>query len=208
MSEKRAIIKGDNRGITLTEMIVTFALVAIFMASAVSVITSAVVTHSELTASMYAQSVSEILLDKVTGELAAANADTSNAMTIGTTGKVGGTEGNGVSFYDRDGRAVVCFVQNGLLKFHYQEVVKVLEGGEVFVEDAYDWGLDEKAYMGFRIEDMQIKRIDDKNVIEVLVRIKNLKTGFEYTVSRCTKCYNFKTEADYNKINPSGVLIF
>lgn len=45
----------DNRGLTLTEMIVTFALVGIFMAAAVSVISSAVITHSELTASMYAQ---------------------------------------------------------------------------------------------------------------------------------------------------------
>ena len=42
----------DNRGVTLTEMIITFALVGIFMAAAVSVITSAVITHSELTASM------------------------------------------------------------------------------------------------------------------------------------------------------------
>ena len=61
----------DNRGVTLTEMIITFALVGIFMAAAVSVITSAVITHSELTASMYAQSVGEMLLDKLTGELAA-----------------------------------------------------------------------------------------------------------------------------------------
>ncbi len=208
MAETRSIKKGDNRGITLTEMIVTFALVAIFMATAVSIITSAVVTHSELTASMYAQSVSEILMDKVTGELAAANADNPNAMTIGTTGKLGGTEGNGASFYDRDGRAVTCFVQNGLLKFHYQEVVKVLDDGEVFAENAYDWGLDEKTYMGFRITDMQINRIDDKNVIEVILKIKNLKTGIEYTASKCTKCYNFKSESDYTKINPSGMLSF
>ena len=75
-------MKKDNRGITLTEMIVTFALVAIFMAAAVSVITSAVVTHSELTASMYAQSVGEMLLDKVTGELAGANAEKGHGIVI------------------------------------------------------------------------------------------------------------------------------
>ena len=61
--EKNRDFLDDNRGVTLTEMIVTFALIGIFMAAAVSVISSAVITHSELTASMYAQSVGEMLLD-------------------------------------------------------------------------------------------------------------------------------------------------
>lgn len=199
-------ICGDNRGVTLTEMIITFALVGIFLASAVSVISSAVITHSEITASMYAQNVGEMLLDKVTGELAAAQAKESRAIVIGDTNKVGGTEGNGAVFYDRNGKAVLCMVQDGLLKFRYQESANVTQQGEVLIEEEREWMLDEKAYMGFRITDMQIIRLNEENVIEVQFKIKNLKTGFEYSTSRCTKCYNFKTENDYRKIVEGSVL--
>lgn len=196
----------DNRGITLTEMIITFALVGIFMAAAVSVITSAVITNSELTASMYAQSVGEMLLDKVTGELAAAQAYEGCSLMIGDTEKAGGTQGNGVAFYDRDGKAVLCMVQDGLLKFRYQESVDVTDQGEILIQAQQDWTLDAKAYMGFRITDMQIARANEENVIEVKIKIKNLKTGFEYATSRCTKCYNFKTENDYRKIVEDSAL--
>ncbi len=193
----------DNRGLTLTEMIVTFALVGIFMAAAVSVISSAVITHSELTASMYAQSVGEMLLDKISGELAAAKAE-DGCILIGDTANLGGTEGNGAAFYDREGRPVVCLVENGILRFRYQEADSDEGSAEYSREN--EWSFDEKAYMGFRITDMQIHRIDEKNVLEISVKIQNLKTGFEYSTSRCTRCYNFKSESDYQKISEENTL--
>lgn len=200
MAGIKETVKEDNRGTTLVEMIVTFALVGIFLAAAVSVISSAVVMHSELTGAMYAQNVGELLLDKITGELAAAQPEGNRAMVIGDTSGAGGTEGNGAAFHDREGNAVSCMVQEGLLVFHYQESVQVDEQGVVQISEAHDWMLDEKAYMGFRITDMQIQRLEDKNVLEVTIKIKNLKTGFEYSTSRCTQCYNFVSESDYRKI--------
>lgn len=193
-------VKEDNRGTTLVEMIVTFALVGIFLAAAVSVISSAVVMHSELTGAMYAQNVGELLLDKITGELAAAQPVGNRAMVIRDTSGAGGDAGNNVAFYDREGNEVSCMVQDGLLVFHYQESVQVDEQGEVPVSEAHDWMLDEKAYMGFRITDLQIQRLKDENILEVTIKIKNLKTGFEYSTSRCTECYNFVSESDYRKI--------
>lgn len=177
----------DNRGTTLTEMIVTFALIGIFMASAVSVISSAVITHSELTASMYAQSVGEMLLDKVTGELAGARADDGRGIALGAVlvDQEEETYGDSAAFYDREGRPVVCTVEEGLLCFHYEDS---------------DWALDPKAYMGFRIMQMEIRKRNNQNVLEVSFRIKNLKTGFEYSTVRCTRCYNFKSEEDCRRI--------
>ncbi len=204
VSGKENLVK-DNRGITLTEMIVTFALVGIFMAAAVSVISSAIITHSELTASMYAQSVGEMLLDKITGELAAAKAGEEGSILIRDTESLGGTEGNGAAFYDREGRPVVCLVENGLLRFRYQEEEEGIGEGSASGSQGKEWSFDEKAYMGFRIADMQIHRIDGKNVLEINVKIKNLKTGFEYSTSRCTKCYNFKSESDYEKITEENI---
>lgn len=186
ISKSRNITE-DNRGTTLTEMIVTFALIGIFMASAVSVISSAVITHSELTASMYAQSVGEMLLDKVTGELAGARADEGRGITLGAVlaDQEEETYGDSAIFYDREGRAVVCTVEDGLLCFHYEDS---------------DWALDPKAYMGFRITQMEIQRRNDQNVLEVGFQIKNLKTGFEYSTVRCTRCYNFRTDEDCRRI--------
>lgn len=185
-SEDRNFLE-DNQGVTLTEMIVTFALIGIFMMAAVSVISSAVITHSELTASMYAQSVGEMLLDKVTGELAAARADEGRSIALGEVlvGQEENAYGDSAAFYDREGRAVVCTVEEGLLYFHYEDL---------------DWALDPKAYMGFRITQMEIKRRNDQNILEVSFQLKNLKTGFEYAAFRCTKCYNFKTEEDCLRI--------
>lgn len=184
----------DNRGVTLTEMVVTFALIGIFMAAAVSVISSAVLTHSELTASMYAQSVGEMLLDKVTGELAAARSDDEWGILMGSTAEWPKEEtyGNSVVFHDREGRPVTCTVQDGMLCLHYEDS---------------DWTLDSKAYMGFRITQMQIKKRNEKNILEVSFKIKNLKTGFEYSTFRCTKCYNFKTESDYQKITEGNKIL-
>lgn len=192
MAGIKETVKEDNRGTTLVELIVTFALVGIFLAAAVSVISSAVVMHSELTGAMYAQNVGELLLDKITGELAAAQPVGNRAMVIG--------DDSGAAFYDREGNAVSCMVQDGLLIFHYQEPVQMDEQEEVRINEAHDWMLDEKAYMGFRITDMQIQRLGDENVLEITIKIKNLKTGFEYSTSRCTQCYNFVSESDYGKI--------
>ena len=186
----KLIKKNDNRGTTLAEMIITFALLGIFLAAAATIISSAVIMYSELTTTMYAQSVSEILLDKVTGELAA-QAERGQTLMLGDTQKMGGTLGNGALFYDKDNHQMICLIKDGLLTF---------VGGQTD-----DWILDEKAYMGYRISDFGIHKINDKNVLEVSIKIKNLKTGFEYSASKCTACYNFDTEAAYTRIVESEI---
>lgn len=199
-------MKKDNRGITLTEMIVTFALVAIFMAAAVSVITSAVVTHSELTASMYAQSVGEMLLDKVTGELAGANAEKGHGIVISSRQqKEEELIESSAEFYDRERRKTTCKINNGLLTFHYPQEVVTDREGRTSIGEEEDWALEEKAYMGFRVTHMQIRRANEENILEITIQIKNLKTGYEYTTSRCTKCYNFNSQSDFNRIRENTV---
>lgn len=177
-------IKNDNAGISLAELIVTFALMGIFLAAVAAVITSSVFLHSELTAAMYAQSVSETLLDKVTGELAAAKPVGSKSMTVGTVIQEGEAAGNGISFYDRNGEKASFTVEDGLL----------------VMEAVQSWKMDENAYMGYRITNLQVTRLNDENVLEVIIKIQNLKTGYEYTSSRTVQSYNFKTEQDFQKI--------
>lgn len=177
-------LRKNNAGTTLAELIVTFALMGIFMASTAAIISSSVLVHSQITGTMYAQSVGETLLDKITGELAAAKPADSPALIMGTIIKEGKDIGNGVSFYGKDGEREYLFVEDGLL---------VLQTVDI-------WQLDQKAYMGYRLSDLQVNRLNEQNVLEVVIKLTNLKTGFEYTASRAVQCYNFKTEADYLQI--------
>lgn len=184
-------LKRDNAGFSLAELIVTFALMGIFLAAVAAVISSSVIIHSELTGAMYAQSVSETLLDKVTGELAAAKPAAEEAIVVGTILKNGEDIGRGVSFYDRDGRQSCFMTEDGML---------IMEG-----ENA--WRMDAKAYIGYRISEIQINRLNDENVFEVIIKIRNLKTDYEYTASRTVRSYNFKTQQDYDKIKEKNILL-
>lgn len=183
-------LKRDNAGYSLAELIVTFALMGIFLAAVAAVISSSVIIHSELTGAMYAQSVSETLLDKVTGELTAAKPIGGEAIVIGTVFKNGEDAGSGISFYDKDGKKT-CFV---------------VEDGMLVMENESAWRMDAKSYIGYRISEMQINRLNDESVFEVTVKVKNLKTDFEYTASRTVRSYNFKTSQDYEKIKEGDIL--
>lgn len=189
--EASTTLKRNNRGTTLAEMIVTFALAGIFMVSAAAVISSAILMYSELNAVMYAESVGEMLLDKVTGELAGAQDKGGQSMKLTEASQTGETTGDSVSFYDRDGREAALYVKDGRLILHYGELVTVADNGEVLTSPAQDWQFDDKAYMGYRIKDIGIEQLSKTNVIEVTITLQNLKTGFEYSTTRCTGCYHF-----------------
>ncbi len=184
-------LKEDNRGMTLAEMIITFALMGIFLAAITSVISSSIMIHSELTGTMYAQSVGEILLDKVTGELAAAKNTGSAAMITGSVLKDGEAVSEGVFFYNRKGNKSCFYVEDGILH----------------MDSADDWKMDENAYMGYRITDFQVKRLNEENVLEIVFKIKNLKTGFEYTATRTVESFNFETEEDFRKITTAEIIL-
>ena len=188
MNRKR---KSDNRGMTLAELIVTFALMGIFLAAVAMVISSSVVVHSELTGTMYAHNVSETLLDKIAGELTEANPVGNKALVVGRVLKEGEDIGGGASFYDKEGKKACFFVDNGLL---------VMKADE-------NWKMDERAYMGYRITEMQINRLNKENVFEVVLTIQNLKTGFTYTASKAIQCYHFESEKDFEKIREEDILL-
>lgn len=184
-------LKRDNRGMTLAELIVTFALTGIFLAAVAGVISSSVIVHSELTGTMYAQSVNEILLDKVTGELAGAKPAAEKAIVTGQVLKDGEILSGGASFYNKEDKKVCFFVEDGIL---------VMDG-----DDA--WRMDEEAYMGYRISSLDINRLNQKNVFEVTIKIVNLKTGFEYTSSKVTASYQFESEDDFEKIVQEEIIL-
>ena len=91
------------------------------------------------------------------------------------------------------------------MTFHYPQEVVTDREGRTSIGEEEDWALEEKAYMGFRVTHMQIRRANEENILEITIQIKNLKTGYEYTTSRCTKCYNFNSQSDFNRIRENTV---
>lgn len=183
--QKRTEKQLNNSGMTLIEMVITFALMGIFLAAVTAVISSSIIIHSEMTATMYAQSVGEILLDKAAGELAAAKVMGRDSIVIETIYEENESVGERVTFYDKNGNHTKLSAQNGFL---------MMEGETSFA-------MDEKAYMGYRITGLWIKRLNQKNVFEIIVELENLKTGFTYTASRVTECYQFETQEDFAGIS-------
>lgn len=187
-------LRKNNAGTTLAELIVTFALMGIFLASSAAIISSFVLVHSQITGTMYAQSVGETLLDEVEGELSAAKPVGGRAIVTGTVFREGENFGNGVSFYDRDENKSCFLVEDGLLVLWTET-------------DESRWKLDENAYMGYRISEFQVNRLNERNVFEVVLKLRNLKTGFEYTASRAVQCYNFTTETDFQRIGQEEIAL-
>lgn len=183
--------KSDNRGMSLAELIVTFALMGIFLTAVAAVVSSSVIIQSEMTGAMYAQTVSETLLDKVAGELTAAKPVGGKAIVLGRVLMEGADIGEGVSFYDRNGKKSCFLVEDGLL----------------LLKSDKDWQMDDKAYMGYRITQFQVNRLNEVNVMEIIIKIQNLKTGFEYTASRAVQSYNFETERDFKKIKEEDIIL-
>lgn len=181
-------LKNDNTGITLAELVVTFALVGIFLAAVAAVISSSIMVHAELSGTMYASMVSETLLDKVTGELAGARAEEGESIRIGQATRDGKSLGDGVFFYDRNENPACFVIEDGLL---------VMEGTDYFT-------LEDKAYMGYRITGFSVEQLKGENVLKVTLVIKNLKNGFTYTSDRTTRCYCFSPE-DFEKITSGDI---
>ncbi|MBR5799248.1 MAG: type II secretion system protein [Lachnospiraceae bacterium] len=184
-------LRDNQKGMTLAEIIVTFALMGIFLAAVTGVITSSIRVQSEMTGTMYAQSVGEILLDKVTGELSFAQVAGEEAVKTGIVLKDGEVLGGGVAFFDRDGVPSAFLVQDGILCMQGQ----------------HPWQMEEGAYMGYRITSFQVERLNDENIFDVKISIKNLKNGFEYSASKAVKCYNFRTLQDYEKIVEGEIVL-
>ena len=156
---------------------------------------------------MYAQSVNETLLDKITGELAGAQDNgASKAILIGNTDKVGATVGNGISFCTKEGKSAYFYVKDGLLVMHYRPYAKLMDSGEMLADEEQEWMFDDKSYMGYRITFLEFKQLARSNVIEVTIEITNLKTGFSFMTSKCVQCYNFTKEGANTKIGEGTIL--
>jgi prepilin-type N-terminal cleavage/methylation domain-containing protein len=202
--------KIKNRGMTLVELIITFALLSMFMVVATMMITSTMNIYYQVKGNSYGLQVSNILHSKIAGELEGAmNGDITSTDFLDPAGQ--GLNGamlisNGkIEFTDSTGSHVSLGLQETdgkkYLALHYYAVPDSDGTGNLY--DAVDWCFGKDVYMGYTIDSLVFRRpMGDYgyNIIQVELTITSPKYG-SYTSTKYVECYNFD-----DTINPARVV--
>lgn len=209
---------------TLVELIVTFALIGLFMTASSFVLTSSLRLFTHMQSVSSAVTVSDVLLDKIAGEIAAAKEPNMNQDEVAFD--YGGyyvwlgkdDESEWITMWNRSGSPLAIYAEpDGALCLKYYETVRG-EVGTEFKADSVkvpemDWHFDPGVYMGYHITEGGLTFTredpdDHPNVIRIDLEITNDRTGFTYQAFRYAECYNYKFKQEqvkkYLGVRPEG----
>lgn len=176
--------KLNNRGFTLAEMIVSFALTGLFMVAAGKVIVNTTMVYYEAKGITNGMQVSSVLSAKIGSEIESASADDEIVV---------GTDHDQIALSDAGGTPIVIGTNaDGYLSIHYDA------GAD---EDKSNWTFDKKTYMGYTIKELtfsQPKGDYANNIIYMSLTLTSPKYG-DYSVGKYIECYNFDAETDQIK---------
>ena len=195
-------LRAARRGTTLVELIVTFALIGIFMTAAAMVLTSSLSAFTRMTALGRAETVSDLLLDKIVGEISAANLPKQN---YGYSFCMEQNDGSPwVAFDNRSSSKIAIYASESSPE---EQIPSELGEGQLFIKyykgaagsntkavREINWHFDSQVYMGYKIAGLTFRREDKENhpnVIRIDLKLKNDRTGFEYETFRYARCYNY-----------------
>ena len=211
-------LSADRRGVTLIEMVVSFALLGIFLVVCAQVLASGLSLYQYVKARSYGKQVADTLMEKITGEIEGAQTATGVSFVPGTEGEGDGSstlslakDGTYIILYDRTGSRIRIGTETvsgrDIVNLHYYQVNSIdSENNEVVSYEAVDWQFDPAVYMGYEVESLRFTRPwkdhpsdYEQNIIQVELCIKNPEYGSEYKIKRLVRCFNF-TPLNYNKI--------
>lgn len=136
--------KKNRKGYTLVELIVVFALTAVFMTAAVMMLGAAMRVFHRVQNLSHAQTVADTLMEHMVSELSAAvNAPYDSGVPCLIS-----ADASRISFVEKHGIPIQIYIKDGLLQFDYQEVKE----NEVVISQAVDWYYGEEMYMNNRVE--------------------------------------------------------
>lgn len=154
-------MKRSDKGITLVEMIVSFALLSILVAASTVIISNVTVLYYRVRGENYARQISNIIITKITSEVTGAKYSNKNvAGNPRILNKIDGVnpDGNAIELYDRTNTKVRLYSENGHLIVHYPSIT--VEDDETKNRTDTDWNYDEKIYNGFSIEELYFVQAD------------------------------------------------
>ena len=197
-----------NKGMTLIEMIVSFALLALFLASAAAIIGTTTSMYYEIKRENYARQVTDIILEKVESEIdgseynkeaAGENLRIQNAAGADSGGSL--DTGNAVILTDKTGTKVKVYADSGELIVYYYDI------GDKY--SATNWKFDKSVYNSFTVEELIFVKGDKistfgrasefgltnqgtygKDVVGVFLKVHSPEYG-DYYAYRLVKMYNY-----------------
>lgn len=214
---KRHKVQLNNYGITMIEMIVSFALLAIFLVAASMFISSITSLYYSVKGETYARQVSDILMQKIESEIDGAkfgndevNSKSNPKITVGKPTNQSVDEGIGdtIDLIDKTDTHIRIFRSSnesnptsGEIVVHYYPIGS---------SSAIDWKFDDSVYNGYRVEELHFIRGDQlnsfsaasdygldtsaqygKDVVVVCLKLNSDKYSDFYSY-RFIKMYNYK----------------
>ena len=154
-----------NKGTTLVEMLVCFALLGIFMSAAAVVIGNVTTVFFDVKGQSYGRQVADILLGKITGEIEGAKISATENFgqpiiyQDPAEKELGNVSGYKIDLYDRTDTHIQIYAEDGALKIKYFEInpPKDKMSPEYIAghRDEIIWTFDEGVYQGYKITSLR-----------------------------------------------------
>lgn len=197
-------IKNNQKGYTLIELIVTFVLLGLLVAAAASVLSPFMRLHLNQTNIAHAQTLSDILLSKISGQLTSAEKilegtpedyiqfinEDNELVTIATFQTF---KDNGLDI-DSETRKLLDdgTLKNNILNIDYASI-EIGPNGEILPKtNNSDWYYGVRSYQSNEISRLAFEFNTSKKTVKIILQLKNIKTGYEYETSKIVKCINLK----------------
>lgn len=186
-STAKTNLKG-KAGATMVELLVTFALLSMFLAAAAAVLAPATVIFQKVKYQSYARNVSDMVIEKVCGSISSSSGE----MVVDKNGAL-------ISFLDDTGSPLyITKDDDGYLLMHYRTVWVIEDGKvqDVVIWEAVDWRYDPKAYHGFKITDLAFEKTGTDKAVKVSMTLINEAINISYSTSKVVECYNMDPSED------------
>ncbi len=206
---KRKLNTNKNKGMTLVEMIVCFALLSIFVTVSTLVISNVITLYYRVRGESYARQVGDIVAKKITSELSGAEYANDSSIDPIIEKKNPNDEtvdGNVITVVDSTGTKISMYAQDGILKIYYHKITD--ENDSDNNREPVIWTFDKKMYNGYQIDSLDFAQACSSkntalatkydvtattdyptNVIVVYMKLSSPKYG-KFTIVRYVKMYN------------------
>lgn len=196
----------NNAGTTLAEMIVTFALIGMFMVAASNIMFSAMNIYYQVKGTSTGLQVTSVLEQKIVGELEGAShltLPTNNVENINACISIS-DDNHKIEFFDKHGSRLSIYLDSdGYVVFHYFENDSFDSVGNPAVIPEYDWQYDKNMYMGYYVSELTFeipdRNIYPDNVIKVNITLHSGKYG-DYKTQKYIECINFEKNGENDTI--------
>ena len=206
---RRKLNTKKNKGMTLVEMIVCFALLSIFVTVSTLVISNVITLYYRVRGESYARQVGDIVTKKITSELSGAEYEGDGSIDPVIDAKTQNNEtvdGNVITVVDNTGTKLSMYAEDGILKIYYYSIID--ENDSDNNREPVIWTFDKKMYNGYEIVSLDFaQECSSKNttlaakydvtattdyptdVIAVYMKLSSPKYG-KFNIVRYVKIYN------------------